>query len=428
MRFQRLLMEAGGSTVTVDLHPRLTVVAGVGDLERESLVTELFGGLAGHRPGTHLELVDDTGRRLGVLHPSNGQPEKVVELTTHQDVTSEFRADDGMVDLLAPLGLDLATAKRRCRVTAGDVAAAAHVDMSLAALAAHDQDVLWAAAERVRSTEAALKAEVAAMGADPEDAPLFEEIERRHAAFEGAQRRLESVRHHGIFIGGACVLAAFPAVALRSIVAVPLLAVAIVTTVVSIVFRRRMQSARKAEAKALEAAGADSYLSFRLQRMNAMFDGADRDRLAAVAAEHQAAEDAWHALAGDVSVDWAFDLRDKVLAAAERLRGSRAGGAKVSVAADPAELAQALIARMSELRHGGARGECLPLVLDEPLSGVPLSIKHWMLELIGRSAGSPQIILLTADPDIEAWARIEAVSGELSILAPAPERESEPVL
>lgn len=416
-------MEAAGSTVTVDLHPRLTVVAGVGELERESLVTELLGGLAGHRPGTHLELADDTGRRLGVLHPSNGQPEKVVELTTNQDVTSEFRGDDGSVDLLAPMGLDLGSAKRRCRVTAGDMAAAAHVDASVAALAAHDQDLLWATADRVRASETTLKTEVAAMGADPEDAPLVEEIERRHATFEKAQQRLESVRHHGIFIGGACVLAAFPAVALQSIVAVPLLSVAIVTTLVSIAYRRRMENARKAEARALEAAGAESYLAFRLQRMNSMFDGADRNRLASVAQEHRDAEQAWRTLAGDVSVDWAYDMREKILIAANRLREAGGTAANASVAADPAELAQALITRMSELRHGGAHGECLPLLLDEPLTGVAPSVKQWILELIGRSAGSPQIIFLTADPDIEAWARMEAMSGELSILAPAPARE-----
>ena len=58
MRFQRLLLEAGSATVTVDLHPRLTIIAGVGHLERESLVTELLGGLAGSRPGTHVEVVE----------------------------------------------------------------------------------------------------------------------------------------------------------------------------------------------------------------------------------------------------------------------------------------------------------------------------------------------------------------------------------
>ena len=65
----------------------------------------------------------------------------------------------------------------------------------------------------MHDSDARLKAEVAAAGGDPEDAPLVEEVERRHAAFEAAQERLEYVRHHGIFVGGACVAAAVPAVA-----------------------------------------------------------------------------------------------------------------------------------------------------------------------------------------------------------------------
>src|SRR5688572_22122412 len=152
MRFQRLLLESAGATVTVDLHPRLTVVAGVGELERASLINELLGGLASSRPGTHLEVVDDSGRRLGVMHPAGGGRDRVVELTTKQDVTVEFVDDDGVVNLLGPMGVDLATARRRCRMTAGDMAALAKVDSAVAALAAHDQDRLWAVADRVRQT------------------------------------------------------------------------------------------------------------------------------------------------------------------------------------------------------------------------------------------------------------------------------------
>jgi hypothetical protein len=424
MRFQRLLLEAGSTTVTVDLHPRLTIIAGVGPLERESLVTEMLGGLAGSRPGTHLEVTDDSGRRLGVMHPSNGSRDRVMELATAEDVTAEFIDDDGNVDLLAPLGFDLATAKRRCRLTSADMVTEAVVDGTVAALAARDQDRLWAAAEAVRTTDAVLKSEVAAIGADPEDAPLVEEVERRHAAFEHAQERLEYVRHHGIFVGGACVLAAIPAAALRHWVALPLLAVAIVTTLLSIVYRRRMEKTRKAERKALEQAGAESYLAFRLQRMNTVFDGgADRSRLGIAVAEHREALDTWKHLAGEVSVDLAYDLRDRVLAAASRIReaGVQGTASASAAAAEPAELSQALIARMTELRHAGSRGESLPLLLDEPLGGVSPSVKQWVLELVGRSAGSPQIIYLTNDADVAAWARMEALSGELAILEPAPE-------
>jgi hypothetical protein len=426
MRFQRLLLEAGAQTVTVDLHPRLTIIAGVGDLERESLVTELLGGLAGSRPGTHLEVVEDTGRRLGVMHPASGARDRVVELAGAIDVTEEFLTDDGNVDLLAPMGMSLATAKRRCRMSSQDMVTEATMDSTVGRLATIDQDILWRTAEELRISDAVLKAEVAAIGADPEDTPLFEEIERRHGAFEAAQVRLEYVRHHGIFVGGACVIGAIPAAALRHWASVPLLFVAITTTLVSIAYRRRMEKARKAERKALDAAGADTYLSFRLQRMNSVFDGGtDRSRLALAVAEHREALHTWQRLVGDLSVDLAYDLRDRVGAASRRLReAGTAPGQATAAAAEPAELAQAFIVRMSELRHAGGGSEALPLLLDEPLIGVPPSVKQWVLELVSRSAGSPQIIYLTDDPDIAAWARMEAISGELSILEPAPAQES----
>lgn len=425
MRFQRLLLEAGATTVNVDLHPRLTVIAGVGDLERESLVTELLAGLAGSRPGTHVEVVEDSGRRLGVMHPTNGSRDRVVELESGSDVTGDFVDDQGNVDLLGPLGFDLRSAKRKCRMSSGDMVTEAAVDASVTHLARIDQDELWPAADAVRETDARLKQEVAAAGGDPEDAPLVEEVERRHAAFEAAQERLEYVRHHGIFVGGACVVGAIPAVGLKSWVAAPLLAVAIVTTLVSIVYRRRMEKTRTAERKALEKAGAETYLAFRLQRMNTMFDGgADRSRLADAVGAHRQALARWQRLAGDVSVDLAFDLRDRVVAAAHRIREAGGDTAGSSAAAEPAELAQALIVRMNDLRHAGARGESLPLLLDEPLAGVSPSVKQWVLELVGRSAGTPQIVYLTDDPDVAAWARMEALSGELAILEPAPAQES----
>jgi hypothetical protein len=424
MRFQRLLLESGSTTVTVDLHPRLTIVAGVGELERESIVNELLGGLSGPRPGTHVEVSDDHGRRLGVLHPSNGSRDRVVELDTNADVTGEFLDDEGSVDVLASFGHDLGSAKRACRMTSRDMVTEAVVDGTVALLAACDQARLWPAAEAVRATDLRLKSEVAAAGGDPEDAPLVEEVERRHAAFERAQERLEYVRHHGIFVGGACVVGAIPAVAVRHWVSVPLLFVAIVTTLLSIVYRRRMEKTRKAERRALDQAGAESYLAFRLQRMNSMFDGgADRSRLGTAVAAHRDALDRWTALAGDISVDLALDLRPRVGAAAARMREVGAGATTgAAAAAEPAELAQALIARMTELRQAGA-GETLPLLLDEPFAGVSPSVKQWMLELVGRSAGSPQIVYLTNDPDVASWARIEAVGGELSILEPAPAQE-----
>ena len=66
VRYQRLILEAGPNAVTVRFHPRLTVIAGVGRSERDGLVGELLGAMAGGRGGAHLEIMDDHGRRLAV--------------------------------------------------------------------------------------------------------------------------------------------------------------------------------------------------------------------------------------------------------------------------------------------------------------------------------------------------------------------------
>src|SRR5205814_10158851 len=104
----------------------------------------------------------------------------------------------------------------------------------------------------------ALRAEAEAAGASAEDAPIIELVEERHAAFEAAQARHESVRHHGIFVGGAAALGAVPAALLNRWTALPFLLVAMLTTIVSVAFRRRMERARTAEQEALAEAGADS--------------------------------------------------------------------------------------------------------------------------------------------------------------------------
>src|SRR3954471_12555969 len=64
MRYQRLVLEHGNVAFTLPLHHRLTVIGGVGRGEREGLVGELLGALAGNRRGVRLEVVDDDGRRL----------------------------------------------------------------------------------------------------------------------------------------------------------------------------------------------------------------------------------------------------------------------------------------------------------------------------------------------------------------------------
>src|SRR5687768_4287454 len=110
VRFERLVFEAGENTFTLDLHPRLTVIAGVGRLERDSLVGGLLGALASARTGVHVEAVDDAGRRLAVFRPTGGRG-RVVDVDRATDVTAEFVDERGRIDLLQRAGVDITVAR-----------------------------------------------------------------------------------------------------------------------------------------------------------------------------------------------------------------------------------------------------------------------------------------------------------------------------
>jgi hypothetical protein len=356
----------------------------------------------------------------------------VLETDTGTEVTDEFAGPDGRIDLLTHYGLSRDTARRRGRLTSADVAMSSHSDVMVNALAGQDQAQLWAAAERIVAADEVLRFEAESLGATPEDGPIVEEIERRHREFEAAQARHESVRHHGIFIGGACALGAVPAKFMNVAVALAFLAVATLTTVISIMFRRRMERAAIAERTALAEAGAQSYIGFHLQRVNGLIDGHEnRFRLAKAAEEQRLAVDGWKLMVGEVAAEWAMTMRSEIEAAArgragEAARASRLGDGLPRVdAMQPADLAQSLVARLADLRHAGTTGEALPLILDEPMVGVDGAVKQWVLELVARSAGSPQVVYLTEDPDIAAWARVEAIAGNLSVIEPAPDAELE---
>ena len=419
MRYQRLVLENSELAFTLPLHPRLTVIGGVGRGEREGLIGELLGALAGSRRGVRLEVCDDSGRRLVVDRADSPAGDRVTDVESGADVTAQFRAPDGRIDLLSAIGVPTEDAHRLSRVTSFDLTSGMDTNATVARLALLDQRRLWAAAEAAASTDHTLRREAEAAGASAEDAPLIEAVEERHAAFESAQARHESFRHHALFIGGASALGAVPAALLDRWTAIPFLAVALLTTLLSIRFRRKMHRARVAEQEALDAAGADTYIAFHIQRMNKVLDNEqNRERLAEAAAAHRAAVATWRSLAGDVSPGWALDARDRIEAAAAS--AGRVSGSQNTPSYDPAEMAEALIARMAELRHAGGRGESLPLLLDDPFGNMTTVVKRWILDLVGRSAGSPQVVVLTADPDVTAWARSEAANGaELAVIEPA---------
>lgn len=416
--------------MTVAFHPGMTVVAGVGRAERDSLVGELVHALAGGRGGAHVEVVDADDRRLAVVRPPDGQ-DRVVDLATGTDVSEELRGPDGSIDLLARLGVPRADARRRLRLRSDDLQVEERGDDLVARLAGRPQQRLWKAATSVLDAEAWVAAEAERAGTAPEDAELVAEVERRHRTLEAAQAGHERVRHLAIFVGGACALGAVPAAALIRWTAVPFLLVALVTTALSIARRRRMVAAQELEQEALERVGAASYYGFHLQRVSAVLAGTRNEhRLPEAADAHCEALTSWRRLAGDIDVEVALRLKTRVSAAVggaaddhDDRRPMLDGG--VVAGASTADLARALTTRLAQQARAGAGGEPLPLVLDEPFDGLPERVVRELLELVLGTPGV-QVILLTEDPVVTAWARQRAPSGRLAVLSPSPDAAPTP--
>jgi hypothetical protein len=312
------------------------------------------------------------------------------------------------------------------RLVSGDVVGGPQSGSALRRLAGHNQERLWASAAEVQATDEQLQHVAEEVGTAPEDAALIAKIEQRHAAFEAAHERHEQFRSKSLNIALACAIAAIPIAFINRMAAVPPLFVASITLLVSFTFRSLMEHAARAEDAALAEAGAQSYIGFQLQRVNGIMSTDDhRKELMTAAEEHRQAVTAWRMMAGDASVEFAYEHRDEITALSKQ-----PGITPSEVLPTPylgpnadraTELARIIVSRLSELRHFGRDGESFPLILDESFVNVDALIKPSLLELLGHAAGSPQLIFLTSDDDVASWARLEAITGALSIIEPRPE-------
>lgn len=422
MHVTRLVIEEGDRTFSLLLHPRLTVVSGVGPGARAGLVAELIGGLGSTRRGVNLEVCDDEGRRLAVLRPAIGG-HRVNDLVDGSDVSDEFRGPDGRLDLLDRWGLDARRAGELLHLDRERLEAGAHRDDTVVRLAELDQTELWSAAARVRITDDELRNAVSAPDASDADADLIDQIERRHLSAEQAiisQRRLQ---RDAARVCACALIAAVPVAMVRPALGAPLLAIAALTALATLLFRARVARADRHEHAALAQAGADSYLGFVVNRVNELMDDTQtRKHHTAVADDHRNAAIRWTRVAGDVSVEWAL-AHHKEIAAAVRLRRELSTLGQLSSTAPELDdrtldLAQSLVSHLGRLRSLGTGGESLPLILDDPFTDVDPSTKLTLVELLARSAGTPQVILLTDQDEVTSWARLEALTGEVALVEP----------
>jgi hypothetical protein len=428
VHFERLTIESGDATFTLHLDPRMTVIAGVGPAEREGLIAELVGGLSSGRNGVHLEICSDGGTHYAVRRPGGG-PHRVIDLDEDRDVTAAFTSPDGRVNVLERAGLDVRAAKQAMRVTPTDLTTRTEVEERILSLAHVEQSRLWEVAEKVKERETAVTEAAGELG-DPIDASVLAEIERRHAEFEVAEADHEAARRVSLLVGANAAALALLLLLLGSLaIAVPFLMLAVGMTAYSARYWQRMERARREEERALGAAGAQSYMSFQINRVNGLLANDHHRRQMMKAAEyHRAAVAEWQLLAGDISVDWALEYQRQVRTAASKLRDSVGVRNPMAMTMSrtettTADLTHALLRRLAQVRSLGAGGESFPIFLDEPFTRVPTEVKPELLGVLLDASQRQQVIFLTEDTDVAAWARLETLAEQLTLVEPAERRE-----
>ena len=110
MRFEELSLRIPGDELRMHFHDKVTVLSGIGALERQGLVESLLGALAaGPAQSAELTYVDAQGRRVRIRRDPMG------------DVTHSFEDGSPAPDFLAMVGLDLNGLRELAHVRAGDL-------------------------------------------------------------------------------------------------------------------------------------------------------------------------------------------------------------------------------------------------------------------------------------------------------------------
>jgi hypothetical protein len=423
VRFSRLVIEADAQqSLSLSMHPRLTVIAGVDPDVRRALGGELFGALGATRSGVHLELVDDHDHQLAVFRPSQGA-HRVVDVTTGEDRSDEFRTADGRIDLLAWNELDPRRARELLAFDESSIGSESAEDDVINRLADLDQGELWSAAARVRITEEELQQIAQKVETVESDGEVASKIERRHQMHEQADQQANRFRRQSGVVAAVSLGLAAPTWYVKPESAAPMAAIGCIAIVLMLIYRARVEATHRAERSALAQAGAKSYLGYMVSQVDEMFDGTEqRKRMSAMAEDHRAAAVRWTKLAGDVSVEWALAHHDEIDATAQLRRQLRTLGrvspGGVEVDGRAVEIAHALVSHLARLRRAGRESESLPLIVDDPFGELAETTRIELLELMQRTSGPPQVILLTDDPAIARWARPRALSGDLDLVEP----------
>jgi hypothetical protein len=80
------------------------------------------------------------------------------------------------------------------------------------------------------------------------------------------------------------------------------------------------------------------------------------------------------------------------------------------------DLRDALLAHLGRAARGGPAGEAVPVILDDPISQAPAERRWELMDMLRRLGEQTQVIYLTGDAFIGAWARRRAEIEETILL------------
>lgn len=191
-------------------------------------------------------------------------------------------------------------------------------------LAQANQEAVWNLNQRV--IDAGLRVQQASLNlggleADGMAPDLIEELEAAHREVENTENALSERKGKAIAATAGGIVAAAGALAALPVVAPIGLAGAAGAAAWGVLSpKRRLAKALGREEDALTKAGAPTYLSFHMRRIDATLDSRLREELEREVAEQRQAQAEWTVLAGDLSALDAIELEDEIRELAHQLR------------------------------------------------------------------------------------------------------------
>jgi len=83
-----------------------------------------------------------------------------------------------------------------------------------------------------------------------------------------------------------------------------------------------------------------------------------------------------------------------------------------------ADVQQYLLAHLTKAGHAGPYDDSVPVIMDEPFLRIAAERKWELLDMLRRLGDKTQLLYLTDDPFVGAWARRRAAAGLITLLEP----------